>query len=95
MAKRYKCGTGWFQVMAEDVDGLCIYPPKLRRGCDGVIFIDGKLKGKRRLGAIAHEWVHAEDGRLTEMQVDRKATVLTELLWDQGYRHTGEKGNGE
>jgi hypothetical protein len=50
------------------------------------IFVDSRLKGKKLMEVILHEAVHCLRPDWEEEEVVRVSTVLTRLLWEQGFR---------
>ncbi len=53
---------------------------------NGVIEIDPRLKGRRRLEVLIHEMMHERFQHWTEEHVAREAEVLARFLWKQGVR---------
>jgi len=63
-------------------DGLCWN--------DGVIEIDARLKGKRRLEILIHEIDHYLHPEKTEDEVEEDAKNLAQLLWSERVRIVDE-----
>lgn len=53
---------------------------------DGVIYIDPRLKGRKKLEIHIHEIFHILNPEDTEEQVIEKSVTLTKMLWALGYR---------
>jgi hypothetical protein len=51
-----------------------------------VVEIDERLKGKKHLEILIHECTHFLFPEATEEEVTRKAILLTNTLWYDGYR---------
>lgn len=51
-----------------------------------IIEIDDRLDGKEHLDTVIHEVFHVQNPKWPEIQVDSRATELTEILWDLGFR---------
>lgn len=52
------------------------------------LLIDERCKGKKELEVYIHESFHYLFPKLTEEQVERKAILLTNTLWHEGFRKT-------
>lgn len=48
--------------------------------------IDSRLKGKKELEIYIHESLHYLFPKMTELEVIKKAILLTNTLWHEGYR---------
>jgi hypothetical protein len=53
---------------------------------DGNIFIDPRLKGRKKLEIYIHEIFHILYPEDTEEQIIQNSVALTKLLWNLGYR---------
>jgi hypothetical protein len=53
---------------------------------DGVINLDPRLKGRHRLKILIHEICHHIWPKMSETEVTKKSGVVSNILWDQGYR---------
>ncbi len=89
MAKVYKCKSGLYSVSTKELEGFCFWP---NNPCPiGILWIPGWLRGKRRLGAFIHEWLHAELPDVPHDVIYGMESTLTDILWDQGYRRKQEQ----
>lgn len=86
--KSYKLTHGRFRVEYGGMDGMCIMPDRLAPHWqeDFCIWLDDRLRGKRKLDALIHETLHAERPDLSEEEVTRIATNIMGVLWGEGYR---------
>ena len=53
---------------------------------EGLIEVDERLKGKKKMEIIIHEVCHLLNPEDSEEEVVRKSIVLTKTLWHEGYR---------
>lgn len=53
---------------------------------DGIIYIDPRLKGRKRLEIYVHELHHLLNPEHSEEETIRQSVILTKLLWRLGYR---------
>lgn len=53
---------------------------------DGTVYIDPRLKGKKRLEIYLHECLHVLNPEDSEEQIVYKSVALTKILWKEGYR---------
>jgi len=53
---------------------------------DGTIYIDPRLKGKKRLEIYIHEILHVLYKEDSEEQIVANSVALTKILWKEGYR---------
>ena len=53
---------------------------------DGVIELDSRLKGRKRLEITIHEILHLLNPEDEEEEIIRKSVTLTKLLWSDGFR---------
>ena len=53
---------------------------------DGTIYIDPRLKGRKKFEVIIHEVYHLLEPEASEEEVVEKSVILTKLLWRLGYR---------
>ena len=53
---------------------------------DGLIEVDERLKGKKKMEIIIHEIVHLLNPEDSEEEVVRKSVILTNTLWHEKYR---------
>jgi len=53
---------------------------------DGVIEIDPRLKGEKKLDILIHEEIHHLFPELSEEEVTAKASELANFLWKQNVR---------
>jgi len=88
VGKLYRCESGDYEVHTEEVDGLCIPP---NDPGPGWLLVNGRLRGKRRMGALVHEWLEAELQGTPHERIYAMEATLTEILWDQGYRRQKER----
>ena len=84
--KRFKFSKGWFRIVHETIDGICLTPddpddpPPPRE-----ISIRDTITGQRLLETLIHEALHAE-GEDSEEWVTPAAANLARFLWRYGYR---------
>jgi hypothetical protein len=52
------------------------------------IEVDERVKGKKKLEIITHECLHLLFPEASEEEIERKAILLINTLWKQGYRLT-------
>lgn len=60
---------------------------------DGLIEIDERLKGKKKLEIIIHEVMHLLNPADDEDEVVRKSVLLTNTLWHEKYRVVDNTNN--
>jgi hypothetical protein len=53
-----------------------------------IIEIDVRTKGKKLFEILLHEADHLLHPEESEEEVERNAIILTNMLWEQGYRKT-------
>ncbi len=53
---------------------------------DGIIYIDPRLKGRKKMEIIIHEIFHLLNPEDSEEQIIEKSVTLTKMLWTLGYR---------
>jgi hypothetical protein len=53
---------------------------------DELVEVDERLKGKKRMEIIVHECLHLLFPKAEEDEIERKAVLLTNTLWHEGYR---------
>ena len=53
---------------------------------DGLVEIDERLKGKKKMEIIIHEVMHLLNPEDSEEEVVRKSVILTNTLWHEKYR---------
>jgi hypothetical protein len=53
---------------------------------DGEIYIDSRLKGKKKLEIIIHEVMHLLNPTDSEEAIVKKSVTLCKILWKEGYR---------
>lgn len=53
---------------------------------DGLIEVDERLKGKKKMEIIIHEAMHLLNPEDSEEEVVRKSVILTNTLWYEKYR---------
>ena len=53
---------------------------------DGKIHIDERLRGKRKLEILIHEYLHFLDFNKPEEKVDLEGRKIADFLWRQGAR---------
>ena len=53
---------------------------------DGEIHIEQRLKGRRKMEILIHEYLHFLDYDKPEEIVDLEARKITDFLWGQGVR---------
>jgi hypothetical protein len=52
------------------------------------IEVDERLRGKKRMEIIVHECLHLLFPDASEKEIETKSIILTNTLWQQGYRAT-------
>lgn len=92
MPKTYKLHHGEYTIHYGGIHGLCIYPDRLvPDGPDQFwIWLDDRLRGRKKLDTLIHELLHAEHPTMSEEDVSRTATHIMSVLWGEGYRHKEE-----
>lgn len=60
---------------------------------DGLIEIDERLKGKKKMEIIIHEVMHLLNPSDDEEEVVRKSVLLTNTLWHEKYRVVDNTNN--
>lgn len=60
---------------------------------DGLIEIDERLKGKKKMEIIIHEVMHLLNPTDDEEEVVRKSVLLTNTLWHEKYRVVDNTNN--
>lgn len=60
---------------------------------DGLIEIDERLKGKKKMEIIIHEVMHLLNPMDDEEEVVRKSVLLTNTLWHEKYRVVDNTNN--
>ena len=68
----------------ERADGIMNYE-------HGIIYIDVRLRGKRKLGTMIHEFTHYRHPDWTEDMVLLEELRLTDFLWKHGFRFVDNK----
>lgn len=53
---------------------------------DGIIYIDPRLKGRKKMEIYIHEIFHLFNPNDSEEEVVEKSVTLTKILWNLGYR---------
>lgn len=53
---------------------------------DSCIEVDVRLKGKKQLEVIIHESLHILFPHAEEEEIEKKSTLLTNLLWNEKFR---------
>lgn len=53
---------------------------------DGLIEIDERIKGKKHLELVNHEVMHLLWPDADEDEIEKKAIILTRILWKEHYR---------
>ena len=53
---------------------------------DGTIYIDPRLKGRKKLEIYIHEVHHLLNAEHSEEETIRQSVILTKILWKLGYR---------
>ena len=53
---------------------------------DGIIYIDPRLKGRKKMEILIHELYHLTNPEDTEEQIVEKSIAMTKMLWALGYR---------
>ena len=88
--RTHNFSTGKFDILVEDIDGLCCDSDNPSEEPEKSITISPKLKGRYRMEVIMHECLHAEypsiKGNSEEEWVDVAALNISKLLWRMGYR---------
>lgn len=64
------------------------YPDKRK-----ALLIDDRLKGKKELEIYVHESLHYLWPGASEEEIERKAILLTNTLWHEGYRKVDNSNN--
>jgi hypothetical protein len=69
-----------------------------QRKADGVmeynentIYIDIRLRGKRKFETYIHEYLHHLHPDWSESQVDKESKLLTDFLWIHHFRNVDNK----
>lgn len=90
MAKTYKLQTGKFEVHYGGMVGLCIMPDRLCPPGDDQfwIWLDDRLKGRKKLNTLIHETIHASRPDLTEQEVEVLANDIETVLSGEGWRES-------
>lgn len=87
MVKTYQMHHGLFVLDYARIGGCCSFPDYLAPGPDQFeVCIDSRLRGKAKLNALIHEFMHAEHPTMPEEDVERTATNIASVLWGEGYR---------
>jgi hypothetical protein len=60
---------------------------------DYPLHIDDRLKGKKELEIYVHESMHYLWPGASEQEIERKAILLTNTLWHEGYRKVDNSNN--
>jgi len=81
--KTHTLGGRPYVVSSQAIDGYCV---DHREGPPYELWINPKLRGKKRLITCIYEARHGQDTDASESTVDRDSEELGELLWSQGYR---------
>lgn len=70
-----------------------VYRKLLRRNAvglvedgDDTIYIDPRLKGRKKMEILIHEALHILFPKMTEKAVIENSVELTKMLWAEGYR---------
>jgi len=88
--RTHNFSTGKFDILVEDIDGLCCDSDNPPEEPEKSITISPKLKGRYRMEVIMHECLHAEYPSIKENSeeewVDIAALNISKLLWRMGYR---------
>lgn len=53
---------------------------------DGIVEIDERLKGRKKMEIIIHEVMHLLNPNDSEEEIVRKSVLLTNTLWHEKYR---------
>lgn len=53
---------------------------------DGIVEIDERLKGRKKMEIIIHEVMHLLNPDDSEEEIVRKSVLLTNTLWHEKYR---------
>ena len=86
--------TGKFDILFEDIDGLCCDSDHPNPEPEKSITISPSLKKRYLMEVLIHESLHAEypsiKGNSEEKWVDDAARNISKLLWRLGYRQVKE-----
>jgi hypothetical protein len=53
---------------------------------DGVVYIDSRLKGRKKMEILIHELLHLQNPLDDEETIINKSVTLCKILWKEGYR---------
>ena len=73
-------------MLETDTIGWCTDPD----GANPEIQIWKKLVGRTRLDTLLHELLHAAEPHKEHGYINNVAAAMTELLWEDGWRHVDE-----
>ena len=87
--KRYPMHHGTFTLEYARIGGFCSFPDRLSpdEPEEFSVVIDEREKGKAKLIAIIHEFMHAEFPDMPEEVVDRASANIGSVMWGEGYRN--------
>lgn len=93
MPKSYKMHHGVCTLEYAEISGYCSIPDRLIEGDDDglEVVIDSRTRGKLRMIALIHEFLHIECPNMSEEDVDRISTNIGEVLNGEGYRNKDGK----
>jgi hypothetical protein len=60
---------------------------------DNSIVLDSRLKGRKALEILIHEYSHCILPSLNEDEIVRISTILTKVLWSENYRRIDNDDN--
>lgn len=90
--RTHKFSTGKFDIIFEEIDGMCCDSDNPPEGDEKSISISPRLSKRYRLEVLIHEMLHAEYPSIEkgseEEWVDEAAHNISSLLWRLGYRET-------
>lgn len=53
---------------------------------DGRVYIDSRLKKKDQLETLVHEILHCVFPEYEEEEIDKRAKIISDTLWNEGFR---------
>jgi len=53
---------------------------------DGLIEIDERLKGRKKMEILIHEVLHLLWAEADEEEIEKKSITLTKIIWKENYR---------
>ncbi len=92
MPKKYQLHSGDFEVSYDVLDGMLLMPDHKypAPNNDHIIWVNGKLKGLRKMDTLIHELLHEEFPEMSEQDVLRAGSNIAKVMFGEGYRHKDE-----